>query len=61
VVSALHRQSLRAMSNPEVIASMGKIGQERFTHDSPAQFLAFMQKDAPRWAKLAKASGASID
>jgi len=61
VVSVLHRQSLRAMSSPDVLASMAKIGQERFTHDSPAQFLAFMQKDAPRWGKLAKASGASID
>jgi len=59
VVSVIHKHSLKAIS--ATTASMAKIGQEPFTHDTPAQFAAFQQKEAPKWAKLAKASGATID
>jgi tripartite-type tricarboxylate transporter receptor subunit TctC len=61
IVNVLHKQSLRALNAPETVASMSAIGQELFTHDSPARFLAFMKEDAPRWAKLARESGATID
>lgn len=59
VVSIMHKHSLKAIA--ATTAAMAKIGQEPFTHDSPAQFAAFQQKEAPKWAKLARASGATID
>lgn len=59
VVMMFHRNSLKAMSN--TAGAMAKIGQEPFTHDSPAAFAAFQAKEASKWAKLAKASGATID
>jgi len=59
IVTMLHRSSLKAMAT--ATPAMARIGQEPFTHDSPSAFAAFQEKDAPKWAKLARASGATID
>ncbi|MBC7779869.1 MAG: tripartite tricarboxylate transporter substrate binding protein [Proteobacteria bacterium] len=61
IVALLHKQSLRAVAAPDTAAALAAAGQEPFTHASPAAFLAFMKQDAPRWAKLARESGATID
>ena len=61
VVSQLHRLSLKALATPDTITALAAVGSEPFTHDSPARFLAFMKEDAPKWAKLARESGATID
>jgi tripartite-type tricarboxylate transporter receptor subunit TctC len=61
IVTLLHRQSLRAVAAPDTAAALAAAGQEPFTHESPAAFLAFMKQDAPKWAKLARESGATID
>ncbi len=59
IVTTLHRLSLKAITS--TTTAMAQIGQEPFTHASPADFAAFQQKEAPKWAKLARASGATID
>ncbi|MEI6321301.1 MAG: tripartite tricarboxylate transporter substrate binding protein [Pseudomonadota bacterium] len=59
IVSTLHKLSLKAIAN--TTAAMAQIGQEPLTHASPADFAAFQQREAPKWAKLARASGATID
>ncbi len=59
IVTTLHRLSVKAIAN--TTPAMAQIGQEPFTHASPADFAAFQQKEAPKWAKLARASGATID
>jgi tripartite-type tricarboxylate transporter receptor subunit TctC len=59
IVSTLHKLSLKAIA--ATTPAMAQIGQEPFTHASPADFAAFQQKEASKWAKLARASGATID
>ncbi|MCE2979371.1 MAG: tripartite tricarboxylate transporter substrate binding protein [Betaproteobacteria bacterium] len=59
IVSTLHKLSLKAIA--ATTPAMAQIGQEPFTHASPAEFAAFQQQEAPKWAKLARASGATID
>jgi tripartite-type tricarboxylate transporter receptor subunit TctC len=61
VVGLLHKQSLRAVAAPDTAAALAQLGQEAFTHASPARFLEFLKQDAPKWAKLARESGATID
>jgi len=61
IVNLLHKQSLRAIASPDTAAALAAAGQDAFTHDSPARFLGFVKQDAPKWAKLARESGATID
>ncbi len=51
----------KAMVNPEVVASLAKLGAEVAKPGTPAQFDAMVKKDSARWAKIIKDNNISLD
>ena len=56
VVAALYAALIKAVSNPEVVAQLGKVGIEPFTQASPAEAAEFMKSETERWGQVAKAA-----
>jgi tripartite-type tricarboxylate transporter receptor subunit TctC len=60
VVEILHVEFRRALAAPEVRQRMLALGAEP-VGNSPAQFAAFVKAEAAKYARLVKASGATVD
>jgi tripartite-type tricarboxylate transporter receptor subunit TctC len=53
IVERLHREVVKAMQKPEVIARLAQDGTEGVA-SSPEQFAAFLKAEREQWAKAAK-------
>lgn len=60
IVESLARETSKALSNPEVVRSLGKQGAEP-AYLGPDAMAAFLEKDLQRWASVVKTSGAQVD
>lgn len=60
VEARLQQGMARALATPELKASLTASGVELATA-TPAQFAQMLQDDISRWARIVKASGASVD
>jgi tripartite-type tricarboxylate transporter receptor subunit TctC len=60
VVSKLHGSLMKVLADPEVKKQIAGQGAESVA-EKPEQFAEFIAKETAKWAKVVKASGASID
>ena len=60
VVERLHDEFVRALNDSGVRAAMVKLGAEP-VGNTPAEFAAYIESEAAKYAKLVKASGARVD
>ncbi len=60
IVDRLHHEFTRALALPDVREKMLNMGAEP-VGDTPAQFAAFIQGEAQKYAKVIRASGAKAD
>jgi len=61
VVSRIAGVTKTAVETPEVASSLRNSGGEVFLSDSPQQFLDFSRKEADKWARVVKESGAKVN
>ncbi len=59
-VHKLHTVFRDALKTPEVRERVSRQGFDIVGSD-PAEFAAYLQRDIPKWAKVVKASGATVD
>jgi tripartite-type tricarboxylate transporter receptor subunit TctC len=60
IIATLNREALKAMKQPEWQKVLADTGSEN-VGGTPEQFAAFIKAEAAKWAKVVKASGATID
>ncbi len=60
IVSRLHHEIVKAIAAPETVEKLASKGCEPFT-SSPMAFAQLVAADLPRWAKIVRESGATID
>ncbi|HEX3098482.1 MAG TPA: tripartite tricarboxylate transporter substrate binding protein [Usitatibacter sp.] len=60
VVERLHAEFVKALADPAVRDTMTKLGAEP-VGNTPAQFAAYIQSEARKYAEVIKASGARVD
>jgi tripartite-type tricarboxylate transporter receptor subunit TctC len=60
IIATLNRETLKAMQQPEWQKVLAETGSEN-VGGTPEQFAAFIKAQAAKWAKVVKASGATID
>jgi tripartite-type tricarboxylate transporter receptor subunit TctC len=60
IVTKLNADIARALESKDVQERLAGVGCEPFK-SSPEQFATLVRDDLPRWAKIVKASGATID
>jgi tripartite-type tricarboxylate transporter receptor subunit TctC len=60
IVAQLQAEVSKALDDPGVKDKLAAVGCEPFK-STPEQFAALIRDDLPRWAKIVKDSGASID
>lgn len=60
IVAQLHAEVAKAVDTAEVRDKLAAVGCEP-TKSTPEQFAALIKDDLPRWAKIVKDSGATID
>jgi tripartite-type tricarboxylate transporter receptor subunit TctC len=60
VITRLHADITRALQEPELIQTLVTAGVEPATSQSPQQLAAFLQAEISKWAKVVKASGATV-
>lgn len=60
IVTKLNADIARALESKDVQERLAGVGCEPFK-SSPEQFATLVREDLPRWAKIVKASGATID
>jgi tripartite-type tricarboxylate transporter receptor subunit TctC len=60
IVDRLRDEFVRALAEPDVRATMLKLGAEP-VGSTPAQFAAYIKSEAAKYAKVVKASGARVD
>jgi tripartite-type tricarboxylate transporter receptor subunit TctC len=60
IVQRLHDEFVRALQDSDVRAAMLKLGAEP-VGNTTAQFAAYIDSEATKYAKLVKASGARVD
>ncbi|MBU6189755.1 MAG: tripartite tricarboxylate transporter substrate binding protein [Betaproteobacteria bacterium] len=60
IVSRLHHEIVKAIAAPETVEKLASKGCEPFT-SSPTAFAQLVAADLPRWAKIVRESGATID
>ena len=61
VVKRLYAATAEALRAPSVAQGLARDGTEVSGSASPADFAAFLAKEAPQWARLVKESGAKAD
>lgn len=61
IVAKLHAASLRALSEPDVIEKLARLGNEASPSSSPEEFKAWLIKEGAKHAALARQSGASME
>ena len=60
IIAALHDAAIKALHDPGVQASLGKLGVD-IVGDTPQEFEAYIKAEIPQWAAIVKASGATLD
>jgi tripartite-type tricarboxylate transporter receptor subunit TctC len=60
IIAKLNEAALKVMKTPEWQKVLADTGSEN-VGESPEQFAAFTKAEATKWAKVVKASGATID
>jgi tripartite-type tricarboxylate transporter receptor subunit TctC len=60
IVDRLNAEVVKILAMPEVKKQMAEQGAEP-NPEKPAQLAAFMKSEAAKWAKVVKASGATVD
>ncbi|HMF23295.1 MAG TPA: tripartite tricarboxylate transporter substrate binding protein [Pseudolabrys sp.] len=60
VITTLHDAAVRALQDPAVQASLGKLGVD-IVGDTPEEFQAYIKSEIPKWTAIVKASGATMD
>ena len=60
VIAILHDAAVKALRDPGVQASLGKLGVD-IVGDTPQEFQAYIKSEIPKWTAIVKASGAALD
>jgi tripartite-type tricarboxylate transporter receptor subunit TctC len=60
IIAALHDAAVKALHNPAVQSSLGKLGVD-LVGDTPQEFQTYIKNEIPKWTAIVKASGASMD
>jgi tripartite-type tricarboxylate transporter receptor subunit TctC len=60
IIAKLHDTAVKALHDPVVAASLGKLGVD-IVGDTPEQFKAYIVAEIPKWTAIVKASGATMD
>lgn len=60
MIAKLHDEVAAILQTPEIKKRLDDIGAEP-GGNSPTQFAAFIETETAKWAKVVKASGATID
>ena len=60
VIAALHDAAVKALHDPGVQASLGKLGVD-IVGDTPQEFQAYINSEIPKWTAIVKASGATLE
>jgi len=60
VIAKLHDTAVKALHDPGVAASLGKLGVD-IVGDTPVQFQTYITAEIPKWTAIVKASGATMD
>jgi tripartite-type tricarboxylate transporter receptor subunit TctC len=60
VIATLHDAAVKALRDPAVQASLGKLGVD-IVGDTPQEFQAYIKSEIPKWTAIVKASGATLD
>ena len=59
VIKTLHDAAIKALADPGVQASLGRLGVD-IVGDTPDEFKAYIAAEIPKWAAIVKASGATM-
>jgi tripartite-type tricarboxylate transporter receptor subunit TctC len=59
VIKTLNEAAVKALHDPEVQSSLGKLGVD-IVADTPQEFAAYIKSEIPKWTAIVKASGASM-
>jgi tripartite-type tricarboxylate transporter receptor subunit TctC len=59
LVAKLHDAAVKALNDPTVRDSLGKLGVD-IVGDTPQEFAAYVKSEIPKWTAIVKASGASM-
>lgn len=60
VIATLHDAAVKALHDPDVQASLGKLGVD-IVGDLPQEFQTYIKSEIPKWTAIVKASGATLD
>ena len=60
VIATLHDAAVKALHDPDVQASLGKLGVD-IVGDMPQEFQAYIKSEIPKWTAIVNASGATLD
>lgn len=60
VLKALHAAAVKALNDPGVQTSLGRLGVD-IVGGTPEEFDAYIKAEIPKWTAIVKASGASMD
>ncbi|MFZ0623651.1 MAG: tripartite tricarboxylate transporter substrate binding protein [Pseudolabrys sp.] len=60
VIAILHDAAVKALRDPGVQASLGKLGVD-IVGDTPQEFQAYIKSEIPKWTAIVKDSGATLD
>jgi len=60
VIALLHGAAVKALNDPGVQASLGKLGVD-IVGDTPQEFQTYIKSEIPKWTAIVKASGATMD
>ncbi len=60
VISMLHDATVKALNDPGVRDSLGKLGVD-IVGGTPQEFQAYIKSEIPKWTAIVKASGAKLD
>ncbi len=60
IVNQLQAEVAKALESPEVRSKLAAVGCEPFT-STPEKFAVLIKDDLPRWAKIVRESGATVD
>jgi tripartite-type tricarboxylate transporter receptor subunit TctC len=60
VIAALHDAAVKALHDPGVQASLGKLGVD-IVGGTPQEFQAYINSEIPKWTAIVKASGATLE
>ena len=59
IVSRLHAEIVKVVSNPKVSAQLENVGADPTT-TTPAEFLAYIKSEIAKWSRVVKASGIAL-